>query len=152
MRQSITNMDLKFCVWSADLQFSAATFSRRQLEATKYIKKYQISCERTNWVKIRTERKSHRPSLQCSGRGRFLPIPVPALSFNLHSRAFIPTLCDFSRETNEICALLGHYAAHGGNDPETSGRIYHHALRNISEERRSHSHLLDRTLSQFGVL
>jgi hypothetical protein len=102
-------------------------------------------------VKIRTERKSHRPSLQSSGRDQFLPIPVPALSFNLQNRDFIPTLRDFSHEPDEICVLLGHYAAYDGNGPETSGRYYHHALRNAPEERRSHSHLPDRTLSQFGV-
>jgi len=70
----------------------------------------------------------------------------------LQNRDFIPTLRDFSRETNEICALLGHHAARGGNGPETSERNYHDAPRNVPEERRSHSQLLDRTLSQFEVL
>jgi hypothetical protein len=99
--------------------------------------------------KIRTERKCRRPSLQSSGTDRFLPIPVPALSFNLQNRDSIPILRDFSRETNELCARLGHYASCG---PDTSVRNYHHTLRNVSEERRFHSHPLDRLLGQFGVL
>jgi hypothetical protein len=39
---------------------------------------------------------------------------------------------------NEICALLGYYAAHGGNFFPTFRDHYHHALRNVPEERRSH--------------
>jgi len=61
-------------------------------------------------------------------------------------------LRDFSRETNEICALLGYYAAYGGNGTETSVRKYHHTLRKVSEERRFHSYLLGRILGQFEVL
>ena len=102
--------------------------------------------------KVRTERKCHRPSLPCSGIDRFLPIPVPTLGFNSQNRDFIPTLRDFSRETNETCVLLGYYAAYGGNGTETSVRNYHHTLRNDSEERRFHSYLLDRMLGQFAVL
>jgi len=52
----------------------------------------------------------------------------------------------FRRRVNGICALLTYYAAYDGdfsptfwdNCSETSVRNYHHTLRNIPEERRSH--------------
>jgi len=64
----------------------------------------------------------------------------------------------FRRGVDEICALLGYYAAYSGNSlpafrdnlsvplpsnmgsigcPETSIRNYHYTLRNITDERRS---------------
>jgi hypothetical protein len=64
----------------------------------------------------------------------------------------------FSRDVDEICALLGYYAASSGNPlptfrknvsasssrvkkpcPETSVKDYHSTLRNIPEEGRSDS-------------
>ena len=38
---------------------------------------------------------------------------------------------------NEICALLRYCAAHGGKFFPTFRDHYHHALRNVPEERRS---------------
>jgi len=72
------------------------------------------------------------------------------------SKSELYLISGFLREVDEICALLGYYAAYGGNSlpmfrytlsvppfkgpivyPETSVRNYHHTPRNIPEERRS---------------
>ena len=80
---------------------------------------------------------------------------------SIEFRIYLDVLCvisDFPREVDEICALLGHYAACSDNTlptfrdnlsvpssratmgpiacPETSIRIEHHTLRNVPEERR----------------
>jgi hypothetical protein len=50
-------------------------------------------------------------------------------------------ISDFRRDVDQICALLGYYAASSGNPlstrcPEISVKDYQSTLRNISEERR----------------
>ena len=50
----------------------------------------------------------------------------------------------FRRDVDEICAILGYYAAYGGNTnvsgpigcPKTAVKYYHHTLRNIPKEFR----------------
>jgi len=44
----------------------------------------------------------------------------------------------FRREVNGNCALLGYYAASGGNYLSTAVRNYHHSLRKSPEERSYH--------------
>jgi len=60
------------------------------------------------------------------------------------------------RYFNENCALLGYYAAIGGNSLLTfrdnlSARNYHYSLRNSPEERTSHL-LRDRSLQSHMVI
>ena len=47
-----------------------------------------------------------------------------------------PTFC--KEGGNEICALLGYYAARGGNFLPTFRDHYRYTVRNVPEERRSH--------------
>jgi hypothetical protein len=59
-------------------------------------------------------------------------------SYIKSNEARVNLISGFHHEVDDICALLGYYAASCGNCPETSVNNYHTTPRNIPEERRYH--------------